>query len=88
MNLAWNQFIDFDLPIISSYLGMNTEALHVALQQSFSPDANIRNPAELIIKNLKHTPGACRSLIEIASEKQVRATSYLTASLYLSILYF
>jgi hypothetical protein len=50
---------------------MNTEALHVALQQSFSADGNIRKPAEEIIKNLKNIPGASQMLLEIASEKQV-----------------
>ncbi len=51
---------------------MDTEALHVALQQSFSPDPNLRLPAEQSIKNLKHVPGAAKMLLEIASEKQVR----------------
>jgi hypothetical protein len=51
---------------------MDTESLHVALQQSFSPDANLRVPAEQTIKNLKHIPGAVKMLLEIASEKQVR----------------
>ena len=50
---------------------MNTEALHIALQQSFSADGNIRQPAEEIIKNLKNIPGAPQMLLEIASEKQV-----------------
>eukprot|EP00979_Chaetoceros_neogracilis_P016432 scaffold8025_cov188-Chaetoceros_neogracile.AAC.2 len=51
---------------------MNTELLHVALQQSFCPDANLRVPAERTIKNLKHIPGASKMLLEIASEKQVQ----------------
>jgi hypothetical protein len=51
---------------------MNTEDLHIALQQSFSADGNIRKPAEEIIKNLKNIPGASQMLLEIASEKQVR----------------
>ena len=51
---------------------MNTEQLHIALQQSFSPDANLRLPAEETIKNLKHIPGASKMLLEIASERQVR----------------
>lgn len=51
---------------------MNTEALHVALQQSFSPDANLRLPAEKNIKNLKNVPGAAKMLLEIATEQQVR----------------
>ena len=50
---------------------MNTEGLHVALQQSFSPDPNLRLPAEQTIKNLKHVPGSPKMLLEIATEKQV-----------------
>lgn len=48
------------------------EALHVALQQSFSPDRNVRDPAEVSIKQLKFVPGATQMLIQIAQEKQVR----------------
>jgi len=55
---------------------MNTEALHLALQQSFSPDANLRLPSEETIKNLKFLPGAPKMLLEIASEKQVRYETY------------
>lgn len=51
---------------------MNTEDLHVALHQSFSPDASLRLPAEQTIKNLKHIPGALKMLLEIATEKQVQ----------------
>lgn len=47
------------------------EALHVALQQSFSPDANVRDPAEAAIKNLKNVPGATQMLLHITEEKQV-----------------
>ena len=50
---------------------MNTEGLHVALQQSFSADADLRLPAEEAIKGLKHVPGATKMLLEIATEKQV-----------------
>jgi hypothetical protein len=50
---------------------MNTENLHVALQQSFSPDINQRGPAEKLIKELKHVQGAPSMLLQIASEKQV-----------------
>jgi len=50
---------------------MDTEALHVALQQSFCPDASLRLPAEQTIKNLKQIPGAVKMLLEIATEKQV-----------------
>ena len=48
------------------------EALHVALQQSFSPDRHVRDPAEVSIKQLKFVPGATQMLIQIAQEKQVR----------------
>ena len=54
---------------------MNTENLHVALQQSFSPDPNLRLPAEQTIKNLKHVPGSPKMLLEIATEKQVNQPS-------------
>lgn len=47
------------------------EALHVALQQSFSPDASVRVPAEASIKHLKFVPGATQMLIHITEEKQV-----------------
>lgn len=47
------------------------EALHVALQQSFSPDASIRDPAEASIKHLKFVPGATQMLLHITEEKQV-----------------
>ena len=50
---------------------MNTENLHISLQQSFSADANLRLPAEQIIKNLKHVSGSTKMLLEIATEKQV-----------------
>ena len=48
------------------------ESLHVALQQSFSPDRHVRDPAEVSIKQLKFVPGATQMLIQIAQEKQVR----------------
>jgi hypothetical protein len=50
------------------------EALHVALQQSFSPDRSIRDPAEASIKQLKFVPGATQMLLHITEEKQVRDT--------------
>ena len=58
-------------------VAMNTEDLHVALQQSFSPNASLRDPAEATIKNLKNVPGASTMLLQVASEKQVSAFSYL-----------
>jgi hypothetical protein len=50
---------------------MDTEALHVALQQSFSPDARLRDPAEELIKNLRHIRGATSMLLQVTAEKQV-----------------
>jgi len=50
---------------------MNTEALHVVLQQSFSPDASLRDPAERTIRNLKNIEGASVMLLQVAAEKQV-----------------
>ncbi len=47
------------------------EALHVALQQSFSPVAGVRDPAEAMIKRLKFVPGATQMLLHITAEKQV-----------------
>lgn len=55
---------------------MNVEALHVTLQQSFSPDANLRGPAEDIIRNLKHVKGATVMLLQVAGEKQVNSTRH------------
>jgi importin-7 len=52
---------------------MDVEQLHVVLQQSFSPDAAIRKPAEKTIRTLKHLPGATVLLLQVAAEKQVRA---------------
>jgi hypothetical protein len=50
---------------------MNVETLHIVLQQSFSADAAVRNPAEQTIKNLKNLPGAVQLLLQVAAEKQV-----------------
>lgn len=54
---------------------MDVEALHVTLQQSFSPDASLRDPAEERIRNLKHVKGATVMLLLVVSEKQVCLTS-------------
>lgn len=62
---------------------MNVEELHLVLQQSFSPDAAIRNPAETAIRNLKHIPGAVPALLRVASEIQVRGCYY--CCLYLKL---
>ncbi|KAL7574621.1 hypothetical protein ACA910_002972 [Epithemia clementina (nom. ined.)] len=51
---------------------MNVEELHLVLQQSFSADAAVRNPAETTIRNLKYIPGAVPALLRVASELQVR----------------
>ena len=48
------------------------EQLHLALQQSFSPDGNVRDPAEASIKQLKFVPKATAMLLHITEEKQVR----------------
>jgi importin-7 len=50
---------------------MDVEKLHVVLQQSFSPDASLRGPAEETIRNLKHVKGATILLLRVAAEKQV-----------------
>jgi hypothetical protein len=50
---------------------MDVETLHVTLQQSFSPDASLRDPAEERIRNLKHVKGATVMLLLVVSEKQV-----------------
>jgi hypothetical protein len=50
---------------------MDAEKLHLVLQQSFSPDANLRGPAEETIRNLKHIKGATVMLLQVAAEKQV-----------------
>ena len=52
-------------------MSMDVEQLHVVLQQSFSPDSNLRVPAEATIRNLKHTKGSTVLLLQIAAEKQV-----------------
>ena len=50
---------------------INVEDLHIALQQSFSPDPNIRGPSEELIKHLKYVPGATVMLLQVTAEKQV-----------------
>jgi hypothetical protein len=60
---------------------MDVEQLHIVLQQSFSADAAVRNPAELVIKNLKNLPGAVQLLLQVSAEKQVRI-QYMFASQY------
>jgi hypothetical protein len=56
---------------------MDVEQLHVVLQQSFSPEAAIRKPAEDIIRNLKNLPGSVVLLLQVAVEKQVRACVHI-----------
>jgi importin-7 len=51
---------------------MDVEQLYQVLQQSFSPDANVRNPATETIKNLKSLPGATLMLLHVVAEKQAR----------------
>jgi hypothetical protein len=55
---------------------MDVEQLHVVLQQSFSADPNLRNPAEETIRNLKNLPGAVQLLLQVIAEKQV-SRSYI-----------
>jgi hypothetical protein len=50
---------------------MDVEQLHIVLQQSFSPDVNLRGPAEETIRNLKHIKAATVLLLQVAAEKQV-----------------
>ena len=52
-------------------VSMSVESLHIALQQSFSPDASLRDPAEEKMKNLKYVNGATTMLLQVAAEKQV-----------------
>jgi hypothetical protein len=59
------------LPLTKMTKEMNTEALHIVLQQSFSPDAALRDPAERTIANLKNVKGASVMLLQVAAEKQV-----------------
>jgi importin-7 len=51
---------------------MDVEQLYQVLQQSFSPDANVRNPATETIKNLKTLKGATLMLLHVVAEKQAR----------------
>jgi hypothetical protein len=53
-------------------INMDVEQLHIILQQSFASEANVRQPAEEIIRHLKHIPGATVLLLQVVSEKQVR----------------
>lgn len=55
---------------------MDVEQLHVVLQQSFSPDAAVRHPAEEIIRNLKNLAGATQLLLQVTGEKQVSARNF------------
>lgn len=50
---------------------MDVEQLHQVLQQSFSPEASARKPAEETIRNLKNLPGSTMMLLRVAAEKQV-----------------
>ena len=50
---------------------MDVEQLHVVLQHSFSPDSNLRVPAEAAIRNLKNVKGSTVLLLQVAAEKQV-----------------
>ena len=52
---------------------MDVEQLHVVLQQSFSPDAAVRKPAEDTIRNLKNIQGSVQLLLQVIAEHQVGA---------------
>jgi hypothetical protein len=54
---------------------MDVETLHVVLQQSFSPDGNLRVPAEETIRTLKHIKGASTLLLQVAAEQKVSVRS-------------
>jgi len=56
---------------------MQVEELHVVLQQSFSPDAAVRKPAEEIIRNLRNIAGSTVLLLQVAAEHQVRQIQLL-----------
>lgn len=62
---------------------MDVERLHVVLQQSFSPDATLRVPAEATIRNLKHIKGSTVLLLQVAAEKQVQFEVRQAASIQL-----
>eukprot|EP00534_Pseudo-nitzschia_fraudulenta_P016549 CAMPEP_0201250288 /NCGR_PEP_ID=MMETSP0852-20130820/63008_1 /ASSEMBLY_ACC=CAM_ASM_000632 /TAXON_ID=183588 /ORGANISM="Pseudo-nitzschia fraudulenta, Strain WWA7" /LENGTH=71 /DNA_ID=CAMNT_0047549595 /DNA_START=168 /DNA_END=379 /DNA_ORIENTATION=- len=62
---------------------MDVEQLHVVLQQSFSPDSNLRVPAEATIRNLKHVKGSTVLLLQVAAEKQVQFEVRQAASIQL-----
>lgn len=49
---------------------MDVEQLHIVLQQSFSPDVNLRLPAEETIRNLKNLKGSTILLLQVAAETQ------------------
>ena len=55
---------------------MDVEQLHIILQQSFASEANLRKPAEEMIRHLKHIPGATVLLLQVVSEQQVRPYVY------------
>mmetsp|Transcript_3164 Transcript_3164/g.3583 ORF Transcript_3164/g.3583 Transcript_3164/m.3583 type:complete len:1068 (+) Transcript_3164:211-3414(+) len=62
---------------------MDVKELHVVLQQSFSPDGNLRVPAETAIRNLKHVKGSTVLLLQVAAEKQVQFEVRQAASIQL-----
>lgn len=51
---------------------IDVDALHTTLHHSFSPDADLRNKSEAVLKNLKYTKGSTGLLLRIAGEKQVQ----------------
>ncbi|KAL3944079.1 MAG: hypothetical protein SGBAC_001863 [Bacillariaceae sp.] len=62
---------------------MDVEQLHIVLQQSFSPDANLRVPAEETVRNLKHVKGSTTLLLQVAAEAKVQFEVRQAASIQL-----
>ncbi|KAL3779480.1 hypothetical protein HJC23_000039 [Cyclotella cryptica] len=66
----------------SSNINMDAvEALHVALQQSFSPDASVRDPAEAAIKISSSCPGRRKCCFTSRRKSSSLRTSYLGVAL-------
>jgi hypothetical protein len=62
---------------------MDVEKLHVVLQQSFSADAAVRQPAEDTIRNLKNLPGVVQLLLQVIAEKQVSLVNMYSTTCWL-----
>ena len=64
---------------------MDVEQLHIVLQQSFSPDANLRVPAEETVRNLKHVKGSTTLLLQVAAEAQVSVILHFPDAMMLEL---